>query len=167
MLNILIAVVSDSYEYAVICARKLFMIARLDLVAELDMMGMTDGVRSWSALVKACASNLKFDETFVTSTGENKNFRMAVKDWANQSPSYQRLPDSESNETPSGADSWYRALLTHAHLTVLSLACYQMKVDEPDQGQPIQDSALSPDQSGDGHNRFSRRGCNRRSRASS
>ena len=38
LLNILIAVVSDSYEYALIRARKLFLRARLDLVAELDTL---------------------------------------------------------------------------------------------------------------------------------
>ena len=41
MLNILIAVVSDSYDYAVIRAQRLFLMARLALVAELDTMGLT------------------------------------------------------------------------------------------------------------------------------
>ena len=41
MLNILIAVVSDSYEHAQINARPLFLIARISLVAELDSMGLS------------------------------------------------------------------------------------------------------------------------------
>jgi len=41
MLNILIAVVSDSYEYATICSRPLFLQARVSLVAELDVMGLS------------------------------------------------------------------------------------------------------------------------------
>jgi len=40
MLNILIAVVSDSYDYAQIRARQLFLSARLDLVAEMDAIGI-------------------------------------------------------------------------------------------------------------------------------
>jgi hypothetical protein len=50
MLNILIAVVSDSYEYAVIRAKKLFMMARLDLVAEFDTMGLNDTQKRSSTL---------------------------------------------------------------------------------------------------------------------
>ena len=41
MLNILIAVVSDSYEHAQINARPLFLLARISLVAELDSMGLS------------------------------------------------------------------------------------------------------------------------------
>ena len=41
MLNILIAVVSDSYEYAVICSRPLFLDARISLVADLNANSFT------------------------------------------------------------------------------------------------------------------------------
>jgi hypothetical protein len=44
LLNVLIAVVSDSYFYAKTKARQLFLRARLELIAELDALGLTDEV---------------------------------------------------------------------------------------------------------------------------
>jgi hypothetical protein len=41
MLNVLIAIVSDSYDYALTRSEKLFLRARLVLVAELDALGLT------------------------------------------------------------------------------------------------------------------------------
>jgi len=46
MLNVLIAVVSDSYDYATASARPLFLIARTQLVNEFDAIGWTDE-RHW------------------------------------------------------------------------------------------------------------------------
>jgi hypothetical protein len=42
MLNVLIAVVSDSYDFAMTKAKQLFLITRLVLVAELDSLGISD-----------------------------------------------------------------------------------------------------------------------------
>ena len=42
MLNVLIAVVSDSYDYAMTRATQLFLRTRLQLVAELDSLGLTE-----------------------------------------------------------------------------------------------------------------------------
>jgi len=44
MLNVLIAVVSDSYDYAMTRASGLFLRTRLVLVAELDALGLTEEV---------------------------------------------------------------------------------------------------------------------------
>jgi hypothetical protein len=55
MLNVLIAVVSDSYDYAMTRASGLFLRTRLVLVAELDALGLTREVilsqRLWSTRV--------------------------------------------------------------------------------------------------------------------
>ena len=54
MLNVLIAIVSDSYDFALTRAEKLFLRARLVLVAELDALGLTKpdfslfGKNKWS-----------------------------------------------------------------------------------------------------------------------
>jgi len=42
MLNVLIAVVSDSYDYASTQAETLFLVSRFELVAELDALGLTE-----------------------------------------------------------------------------------------------------------------------------
>jgi hypothetical protein len=44
LLNVLIAVVSDSYSYAKTKARQLFLRSRLELIAELDALGLSDEV---------------------------------------------------------------------------------------------------------------------------
>ena len=59
MLNILIAVVSDSYDYAVIKSRQLFCRARLELAAELDVMfsGSCQGGSRYSPLGEGAPPN--------------------------------------------------------------------------------------------------------------
>ena len=49
MLNILIAVVSDSYECAIIRSKKLFLSARLELVAEFDPRSSSDSFAVFEA----------------------------------------------------------------------------------------------------------------------
>eukprot|EP00613_Pedinella_sp_CCMP2098_P042777 CAMPEP_0171793340 /NCGR_PEP_ID=MMETSP0991-20121206/67499_1 /TAXON_ID=483369 /ORGANISM="non described non described, Strain CCMP2098" /LENGTH=385 /DNA_ID=CAMNT_0012403587 /DNA_START=21 /DNA_END=1178 /DNA_ORIENTATION=+ len=46
MLNVLIAVVSDAYDYSMTRAQQLFLRTRLQLVAELDSLGLTDHTQS-------------------------------------------------------------------------------------------------------------------------
>merc|ERR1711904_30105 len=48
MLNVLIAVVSDSYDYARIRSQKIFLRSRLERTAEFDLMGLT--TNRWSSL---------------------------------------------------------------------------------------------------------------------
>ena len=46
-INVLIAVVSDSYDYAMFRVRKIFMLAKLQTFAEFDALGLERRAAGW------------------------------------------------------------------------------------------------------------------------
>ena len=86
LLNVLIAVVSDSYDYAQIRAAKLFMRARIELAAELVAIGAAKSLAMTGATPKKGAPQLlrtilKPLESFLRTTTDNEEETSGDDEW--------------------------------------------------------------------------------------